>query len=359
MLLLQRAHVHGGLCRLAPAAHAIHAAAHGPVWGSSSSVSPPQLLPFSKAFEIANVYLAGHDVPDAEISARYLICDVAKTGYRLSDFHRASEAEELSLEQLQQLSSHCVQRAQRMPVQYILGNWDFFGLCFECRAPVLIPRPETEELVERVLATFPTDAPAAPRILDVGAGTGAIGISLLHAFLHRESAASTTSTTKASCLGLDISPAAVSLSALNAQRLLPPSLPSPYSCLLSSFLDYSQSGHGDGLFDLVVSNPPYIPSDEMTALEPEVAVYEDHVALHGGEDGLDMVRELLAGAGRLLRPTGRREMWIEVARRHPDIIEALLRRDGPQCEGREWELLEKITDLAGNPRFVRLRWRGG
>ena len=254
-----------------------------------------------------------------------------------------------------------------MPVQYILGNWDFFGLKLECRAPVLIPRPETEELVERVLASRGPDgtdllhssdadggadssSAAATYLLDVGAGTGAIGLALLHAM----AATAAPGKSRASCLGLDINPSAVSLALRNAQLLLPDA--AAYRCLPTSFLDYARSGQGDGLFDLIVSNPPYISSDEMAALEPEVADYEDHLALHGGVDGLDMVRELLAHAGRLLRPAGRRELWLEVARRHPDMIQGLL-QEGTDDAGGGWELLEKITDLAGNPRFVRLHLR--
>jgi release factor glutamine methyltransferase len=91
----------------------------------------------------------------------------------------------------------------------------------------------------------------------------------------------------------------------------------------------------------------------MAELEPEVAQHEDRVALHGGDDGLDVVRELLDGAGELLRPQGPRELWLEVARRHPAVV--------AEVAGPRWELLDadKAQDLAGNPRFVRLRWLGG
>jgi release factor glutamine methyltransferase len=103
----------------------------------------------------------------------------------------------------------------------------------------------------------------------------------------------------------------------------------------------------------VVSNPPYIPHDEMLELEPEVAKYEDRRALFGGVDGLDVVRELLLDAGDLLKAPGG-DLWLEVARRHPDMIERML----ADQEAPRWKIEEKIIDLAGNPRFVRLRWLG-
>jgi release factor glutamine methyltransferase len=297
---------------------------------------------FKAAHRWAVEYLTAQQVPDAESSARFLISDVAKTGNRLSDFQRAVDATpslSLSEQQQQQLSRYCAQRAERMPVQYIIGNWDFFGLELECRPPVLIPRPETEELVERILSSWTLATPR--RILDVGAGTGAIGLALLSQMKN------------SSCVAIDLSADAVGLARRNAQAVLPAHSSSQYSCLHTSFADYCASGGGRGQFDVVVSNPPYIPQDEMLELEPEVAQYEDRRALYGGSDGLDVVRELLQDAGALLKAPGC-EMWLEVARRHPDMIEQLLAGQGAP----RWRVQEKIIDLAGNPRFVRLSWLG-
>jgi len=247
----------------------------------------------------------------------------------------------LSEQQQQQLARYCTQRAERMPVQYIIGNWDFFGLELECRPPVLIPRPETEELVERILSSSSSTLATSLHILDVGAGTGAIGLALL------------SQMKTSSCVAIDLSADAVALARRNAQAVLPAHSSSQYSCLEMSFADYCASGRGRGQFDLVVSNPPYIPQDEMLELEPEVAQYEDRRALYGGSDGLDVVRELLQDAGALLKGPGC-EMWLEVARRHPDMIERLLADQGAP----RWRVQEKIIDLAGNPRFVRLKWLG-
>jgi len=316
---------------------------------SELQVNPPEpwnelhKVHFSDAFNLAHKYLEAHAVPESDTSARYLLCDVVKTGYRLSDFNRAALRRDppviLTSSQLKMLEAHCLQRAQRVPVQYILGNWDFFGMQFECEKPVLIPRPETEELVEHILSSDCLSSPNGVCILDVGSGTGAIGIALLSQLQLRHASASC-------CVALDINPTAAALATRNAAVLL--SQPSAYRSLALSFADYCASGAGKGLFDVVVSNPPYIPSDELAALEPEVANYEDPRALHGGIDGLDMVRELLRCAGSLMRPHGPCEMWLEVARGHPDEIET--------CAGSlGWQVLEKMKDLTGNPRFIRLK----
>ena len=118
------------------------------------------------------------DVAEANLSARYLVCDAAQVGPRYSDFKSALDRNsQLSLSQMDQLKSHIHKRLARMPVQYILGNWDFFGLTLSCKEPVLIPRPETEELIEFILKS--KVIPYNGTILDVGAGTGAVGLAIL------------------------------------------------------------------------------------------------------------------------------------------------------------------------------------
>ena len=128
-------------------------------------------------YAASSAYLAVAGVPDAQSSARYLVCDVTDIGYRMSDFHRGQEVV-LTGSQLDTMRDYIGKRARREPVQYIIGNWDFYGLTLECRAPVLIPRPETEELVERVVAAVREnhqyrrqgEESRALRVLDVGCG---------------------------------------------------------------------------------------------------------------------------------------------------------------------------------------------
>ena len=308
------------------------------------------------AYDVTRSYLQDKGVPEADNSARYLLCDVANLGYRRTDFHNALEEGSakniLSSEQLTMLAKHCLQRADRVPIQYIIGNWDFYGLTLECRPPVLIPRPETEELVERVLSSKVLDGCTQPEILDIGAGTGAIGIAML----------AELPTGKARCTAIDINPVAVELAESNAKNALSASSSSCYECLHKSFDELISNGSYEKKFDIIISNPPYIPEDEMRELEPEVGDNEDRAALYGGEDGLDLVREIITHGHRLLRSSGPGELWMEVARRHPKMIEEWIKALEDQSERRGTEMpkfkfIEGMNDLSGNARFVRLRLR--
>ncbi|EOD35014.1 HemK methyltransferase family member 1 [Emiliania huxleyi CCMP1516] len=230
----------------------------------------------------------------------------------------------------------CARRLAREPVQYILGDWDFMDLTLEVRPPVLIPRPETEGLVELV-AQAHGDAAA---FLDVGCGTGAIGLALLSRL------------PAARCVGIDVSASAAALAARNAELC---GLDDRYS---AAAVDGGVAAWrpSDQRFDVVVSNPPYIPRADYEQLEPEVAGHEDERALCGGDDGLDVVREVLLAAPRLLRQGGPRAVWLEVDPSHPPLIEAWLRDARPDLG---MELARAEWDVFGRLRFCEVRWRGG
>lgn len=281
--------------------------------------------------------LRSSDISEPEESARYLLLDVLQQGYRHSTFLQSLE-KPLNASQVTQFRSHISRRLRNEPVQYIIGNWDFFGLTFLCQAPVLIPRPETEELVEIILRRKLLGDVSEPYILDVGAGTGVIGIALLSRL------------PGAKCLAIDINPTAVNLSRENAARILGRDS-NRYHCQHMSLAELAGNTVFRQKFDLIVSNPPYIPVEEMATLQPEVGAFEDERALCGGREGLDVVSQLIGSAQALLSPTGPRELWMEVSHRHPAMIERLLRPPN-QCE---MEFVESIVDLSGKPRFVRLR----
>jgi release factor glutamine methyltransferase len=163
-----------------------------------------------------------------------------------------------------------------------------------------------------------------------------------------------------SCVALDVNPVAVELSMENAKEAL--SDYSRYSCILKDFLEYAKDPSQNGTFDVIVSNPPYIPSDEMLDLSSEVSDYEDHRALHGGEDGMDLIREIIELGPELLSDEGPGELWLEVARRHPDAIEEYVRQynaelDHQNDKRKRFYFVEGINDLSNNPRFARLRLR--
>jgi release factor glutamine methyltransferase len=177
-------------------------------------------------------------------------------------------------------------RGQREPLQYIVGSTCFCGLELEINRHVLIPRPETELLAERAWTCL-QKAAAAPSALDIGAGSGCLAIALAHhaplALIH----------------ATDSSAEALALARRNAQ-----------SNQVSGRLQFYQGDLFAAVpahlrFDLIVSNPPYIPTARIATLEPEVRDYEPRHALDGGADGLDFYRRLAREAGAFLRPAGR------------------------------------------------------
>ena len=156
------------------------------------------------------------NIPDAEPSARYLLCEVSNIGYRQSDFKKNFNFI-LNKEQLNNLNNYTSQRLDRVPIQYIIGNWDFFGLMLFCEKPILIPRPETEELIENIINSRILNGIDHPKILDIGSGTGAIGLALLSHYKH------------ATVTAIDLNPKAVQLANKNA-KLQGTDFTSRYEC---------------------------------------------------------------------------------------------------------------------------------
>ncbi len=174
-------------------------------------------------------------------------------------------------------------RAAREPVQRILGDWEFWGLTLALGPETLIPRPDTETLVEAVLKARP-DRARPWRILDLGTGTGAILLALLSEYR------------QAFGVGVDLSPDAAAVAAGNARSL---GLAERASFLAGSWVDAVA-----GRFDIIVSNPPYLPDADIAGLAPEVARFEPWRALAGGEDGLDPYRHLVGVLPPLLSDGG-------------------------------------------------------
>ncbi len=248
----------------------------------------------------------------------------------------------------------CKRRLEHEPVQYILGHWDWHNIeQLKVAPPTLIPRPETEELVEMVRKSICQGTTQGMRIkiLDVGCGSGAIGLALLRAL------------PEAVCTGIDPSPAAVELASCNAVRL---GVSNRFMCLLSNINDLSPSCSEDGKgWDLIISNPPYISTEDMSSLPSDVACYEDWAALCGGKDGLEVVHDIVKKAPSLLRfskLTGRfstcstflgqeKHLWMEVDESHPAILEEELSKEA-NVENFGWS-----RDLSGRPRFVHMGFR--
>ncbi|MEM7190261.1 MAG: peptide chain release factor N(5)-glutamine methyltransferase [Pseudomonadota bacterium] len=261
--------------------------------------------------------LEAADVPDPLRDAQLLMRWA--TGLGAAQLIAAAE-EAVSKDQLAAFEDVITRRQLREPVSHITGRRSFWGHDFKVSSAVLDPRPETEVLVADALNRGPFE-----RILDLGTGSGCILLSLLAAW---PGAAGT---------GTDVSDEALSIAAANASEM---ELIERTSLVRQDWLE----GHLPGApFDLIVSNPPYISTDEMALLSPEVIEHEPHVALTPGGDGLDAYRKIAAGAANTLAPGG--TLMLEIGPDQPHAVSAILANAG-------WNVLMIIPDLDQRPRVV-------
>ncbi|HEX4533001.1 MAG TPA: peptide chain release factor N(5)-glutamine methyltransferase [Rhizomicrobium sp.] len=223
--------------------------------------------------------LSAAGIESARIEARVLLA--AATGMSADEV--ATSSRKLAPAQLAQFESFIARRQTREPSAYITGMREFWSLPFAVGPGVLIPRPETETLVEEALRTFP-DRSAPLRMLDLGTGSGCILISALTEFPN------------AGGVGLDRSEIALGFAARNAERR---GVSARTELRLSDW-----SGEIDGRFDAIFSNPPYIAAGDIPRLDADVAAYEPHGALDGGADGLEAYRTLGPRIRSALNPDG-------------------------------------------------------
>jgi release factor glutamine methyltransferase len=214
-------------------------------------------------------------------------------------------------------------RIAREPIAYITGSKEFWSLDFKVGPGVLVPRPETETLVEVALALFP-DRSASLNVADLGTGSGAILLSVLKEF------------PQARGMGFERSPEALVYARANFAVQGPSARG---EIVASDWNDAPQQG-----FDLVLSNPPYIPSADIATLDPEVRLYEPHAALDGGNDGLDAYRGLAELLPRLLKPGG--VAVLELGLGQAGQVEPLFQK---------LTILRVAPDLAGIPRALVLK----
>jgi release factor glutamine methyltransferase len=218
-------------------------------------------------------------------------------------------------------------RAQGEPAQYITGRQDFYGLEFEVTPAVLIPRPETELLIEAVLKLV--GASQTVSFCDVGTGSGCIAITLL------------TQLPLAHGIAVDVSASALEIAKRNAARH---KVIDRVELVLSDcFASVPQQ-----TFDLIVSNPPYVAEDAVATLQREVRDFEPRVALTSGADGLDVIRRLVVDAQRYLKASG--HLLFEIGFDQHEAV-------GNLIDAQVWELLDIHQDLQGIPRTVALRKR--
>jgi release factor glutamine methyltransferase len=221
-------------------------------------------------------------------------------------------------------------RARRVPLHYLTGTREFWSLDFFVSPAVLIPRPETEFVLEQALAVCRTDGPVQ-HALDLCTGSGVIAVVLA-----RELGCFVTA--------VDLSPAALAVARENVRRHGVTDLVDPLCGDL-----FAPIGRGQ-TFDLIVSNPPYIADDQIDGLEPEVSRAEPRLALAGGTDGLAVIRRLAQGAADHLRPCG--WLFIEIGADQKQSVQQLF-----QAHGAGYDRIRVIDDWSGRPRVLQARRR--
>lgn len=236
--------------------------------------------------------------------------------------------QQLSDELLAQYQSLTKRRAAGEPLQYITGHQEFFGLEFEVTPDVLIPRPETEIIIEETIRLVEQCKIAEPMIIDVGTGSGCIAVTLARELEN------------ANVIACDISPAALSVARRNAIRhKLETRVEFVTSDLLKAVPETASA-------DFILSNPPYVSSDELPQLQREVRDWEPHLALTDFADGLSFYRRLMDEAPARLKPGG--YLICELGYTQSDSVLAMADRQ-------IWEEPKLIDDLQSIPRTIVLR----
>jgi len=266
--------------------------------------------------------LTNAGIEGAAVEVQQLICHVFSMS--LSDFLlcKREELKDKAAKKLPEYLSLLAKRASRIPLSQVIGERDFCGFTFKVNEHVLTPRFETEELVEMV-----TKESKDADILDLCTGSGCIAISL--ALLGNPK----------SVTGSDISEEALEVARENGTRLLDDN--SRINWVHSDLFE-----NIDKSFDIIVSNPPYIQTDEVLKLDPEVCDHEPHLALDGGVDGLDLYRRIVTEAGNHLNKGGK--IFFEIGYDEGKSVSDLLIDAG-------FEEVKVIKDLSENDRIVRAK----
>lgn len=269
---------------------------------------------YTEAFLMGMQKLKEVEIGEAQLDARLLLEEVCGTDHNTLLCHGDREVSEAEEEQYRKALE---QRAVHVPLQHLLGYQDFMGLRFQVNEHVLIPRQDTEILVEEAMRYLHDGM----RILDLCTGSGCILLSLLHYSNDCEGT------------GVDISKEALQVAALNAELL----------GIKADFLKSDLYEKVTGKFDLLVSNPPYIERKVIPTLMEEVREYDPYIALDGGEDGLDFYRRIIGGAQDYLKRGG--QILMEIGSGQAQAVSELLREAG-------FKEIDVCRDFAGLDRVV-------
>ncbi len=272
--------------------------------------------------------LAASGIESARLDAELLMAEAAGVTREAA----ITGSIDLSPATIDKFDAMVARREKREPIAYILGRKEFYSLDFELSPAVLIPRPETELVVDAALK-FIAGAPDA-RVLDIGTGSGAIAIAIA------------VNARRVRVTAVDISAGAIAMASCNARRHR---VEDRVTFRRADCFDILDGGAAFKSFELIVSNPPYLDDAEIAALEPEVRAFEPRVALSAGAGGLDVFRKIAAGAPRHLASDG--ELIVEVGEGNAGAVAKLFEEAGMR-------VVSVINDLAGHPRVVRARRSG-
>lgn len=304
------------------------------------TLAAPLSVPLFELLNAAYGRLEAAGVDSPRLSADLLACRVLsldRVGLFLNKNKRLAPAQVVTFRGL------VARRAAGEPVAYLLGEKEFYGLEFKVTPDVLIPRPETEHLVEQALALFPRDAEL--RYADCGTGSGCLAVTLATLYAHCRA------------LAVDTSPAALAVARINAQ------LHGVGARVLFVQADFSALPCADGALDLVLANPPYVSTAEYLALSREVRDFEPQSALvptlapqiRRQSTGLESFAAVMAAAARALRPAG--VLLLEIGCTQAAAIRALCaetagERAGPRPGSALWSTVRILPDLAGLDRVA-------
>jgi len=281
-----------------------------------------------EVLQAAAAYLGKKGIPDPEVAAGLLMSRLLRCRRLEINLHR----EQLLPDKYLEAMRRGVKRVgDGEPVQYVLGEWDFMGRSFKVDRRALIPRPETEVLVDSVLRCESIWKQPRPVVADIGTGCGCIAITLA---LERPNGL---------YLGLDVSEDALSLARENAEKWN-----------VSDRVAFSAEGVADLVdpecLDCVVANLPYIPSAEIASLPVWIRDHEPRIALDGGPDGMSVIRDVVQDAALALKPGG--WLFLEVGDGQAGSVCGLL-------SGAGFEQVGSAPDLSGRPRIVSGRLAAG
>ena len=273
---------------------------------------------YKGAYEFGIKELEKAGIVEAKLDARLLLERICETDH--SDLF-AHPDRELAEKELDGFMEFIARRAKREPVAYILGQWEFMGLTFDVSGDVLIPEQDSEFLVEEALR----HCEDGMNFLDLCTGSGCIALSILNF----------TNNTRAICT--DISKEALLVASKNAEKL--------GLSERADFLETDLFPKDVKKFDLIVSNPPYIASDVIEMLAPEVKDYEPRLALDGDSDGLGFYKRIVAMAPSYLYSSG--YLIMEIGYDQAETVKKLLKENGSYHE------IEVVKDFSGNDRVIK------